>query len=472
MTNFQTKGWDLRNAWPLNTGEIATREALVTLGFLTNTTLLNCFTIRNQRTNVIWHITLDDTKISVLDENFTILQVITHGVGLPKGKVPFDCAIVEDELIITSPFLPTYWGIIGSGLILATKVASVNPNTTALNVPKGLCVGWSGRVVISDGQSMYFSDALAPRTFVAENTIDPPGGIIYGLHVNDGGALIIVTSTGVYALPEDAAASGQIVLGIFSKLTDYGAIDYQTSAISHGRVYGLTKKGYRLIDDKGSSETLLDEDVMSRSGIPRISFEDYRAGKLFGSELGPIVSISGYIHMHDLATETKSWWAGFDSSVGNTRRLDLQGLLYDNSGEMFFPTAYDGYALALYGNRDDLYGANEQTVGVVAGRIMTPPEASPVIRDVEFSTDSEETIEVFINNTSKTLTPSFSAPIIGTTVWGGAVYKEVPLKSRRVSFAIRGDEVVMELKTLEYPSRLPPIVDVQFRGPGKKRPNS
>lgn len=469
MTNIQTKDWDLRNAWPLATGEIAVREQLATIQSI-GTEGLAAFTVKNQRTNVVWHYVLGTTTLSVYDENIVQVFSITHGVSLPSGKIPLTYAVVEDEIVISSPYLPTYWGIVGSGLIVSTKVTSVNPNTTAINIPRGLCVSWGGRVVMSDGASLYFSDALYPRTFVAENIVDPPGGVIYGLHVNAGGALIVVTSTGVYGLAEDASVSGQIVLGVFSKLTDYSAIDYLTSACTHGRVYGLTKKGYRLIDDAGSNETLLSENVMARINIPRIAFEDYRIGTILGGDHGPIVSIGGYLHMTDLATKTESWWTSYDSTSGNTKRFIVNGLLYDNSGEEMYVAP--GQVYMLYGNRDDLVGANEKDIGVVAGRIVAPPNTSPVIRWIQFETDSEEDVEVFIRTTTKTNHVTPIAPVIGTAVWDSGFYAEVPLRSRQMDFAIRGTELAMELRTYEYPSRIPQVVDVTFKGPGKSRPNT
>jgi len=83
--------------------------------------------------------------------------------------------------------------------------------------------------------------------------------MIYGLHVNSGGALIIVTSKGVYALPEDAsyAGIGGIVLPIWTKLSDYECLGYNQSASFRGRVYGLTKVGYTLIDDKNTQDVFI-----------------------------------------------------------------------------------------------------------------------------------------------------------------------------------------------------------------------
>ncbi len=474
----QTKGWDLRNVWPLPSGELAVRPTLINIAdsYATNSkNYLSGFSVKNPRTDETWHYCLAKFAPSNLIlytfpewfnwENLTQPIQDSYISELPIDTVSkwgLSYALVEDEILICSPFFDTYWGVVGSGTIPAEKVASVNPNTTALNVPRGICVGWAGRAVIATPEALYFSDALAPRTFVAENIVNPPGGSIYGLHVNAGGALIVCTSTGVYALPEDAAASGQLVIGIFSKLTDYETISYDSTCSHKGRVYGLTKKGYRLIDEQGSNETELDELAINHYDEPRIHFDDYRVGRIFSAPDALVVSIAEYLHLTDMNTKNRTWWYSFSGEVSG---FALRGVLLEDSGEPVY-LFYNGPAWQC-GNR----GATIK--GSITGNIQLTPEISPVLRHIEFMSDSYTTYTVHINNTSKTKAGFANAPLVGTDTWtGGTAYREAAKRSRQTDWAVRGDDINIGIDVLHYPHKIPVSVNFEFKGPGKKRPDA
>lgn len=477
---IQTKGWDLRNVWPLPSGELAVRPTLLNIAdsFATlNKKYLSGFSVKNPRTDETWHYGL-----AVLDPSVLVLYTFPEWWDWENSNIPIQYkgittsltnwsdlskfglsfAIVEDEMLICSPYFDTLWGLVGNGLRPVEKVASVNPNTTAINVPRGLCVSWAGRAVIATPEALYFSDALAPRTFVAENIVNPPGGSIYGLHVNAGGALIVCTSTGVYALPEDAAASGQVVVGIFSKLTDFETIGYDSTCSHKGRVYGLTKRGYRLIDEQGSNETELDEMAIGHYDEPRIHFDDYRLGRIFSAADSLVVSIAEYINLTDVGAKVRSWWYGFSGEVSS---FALRGVLFEDSGEPIF-LFYDGPAW-LCGNR----GATVK--GSITGNLQLAPNNSPVLRHIEFMSDSYTTYTVHVNNTSKTKAGFANAPIVGTDTWtGGTKYREAAKRSRQTDWAIRGDDINLNIDVLHYPHKIPLSVDLTFKGPGKKRPDA
>ena len=457
MPVFNTKDWDLRDVWTLPSGELCVRPSCAELTSGT-TAAVAAFSVRDPKTQEVWHYFVDSGNLLVKDENFTTVQSKPLGTSQTPRIVTW--AVLDDELVIASPDFPTQWGLVGNGVIQAEKVDSVNPGRTAINVPKGICVSWAGRVVISDGEGVYFSDALAPRTFVAENIINPPGGVVYGMHVNAGGALILVTTDGVWALPEDAAAAGQIVLGVWSKLTDYQAFNYGLSTTSHGMVFGLTAGGFRRIDREGSDENTLSEQVMSRTTTPRIHFSDYRSvGRAYPGQAGPIITAPGTLmHMVDLDGKMRSWW---------TLPYAVVGVLQDQDGTEMYATA------AKVLRPEGFEAANDSPFGVMAGRINMPPEASPVIREVEFMSDTEDTFYVTLKGTSKSGSSSPVVPLVGTSAWDTALtYVEMPLKSRRFLFSVRGDEIAFELKTVGYPARMPSTVAVSFRGPGRGRPNS
>lgn len=463
--NVDISSWDLRNVSALPSGELCVRESFVTSSNDSNTgTAVAGWTVKCQTTDVVWHYiirrtTADGVLLFILDEDFNTIQKYTYNIFIQPKDVSL--SVIEDQIMICSPDLPPLWGIVGSGVVVATTVTSVNPATTALeNIPMGISVAWAGRNVIATRETMFFSDALYPRTYVGQNAIDPPGGSIYGLHVNAGGALIVCTTTGVYALPEDAATSGQLVLGVFSKLTDYECIGYRTTASCKGRVYGLTRKGFCLVDAQGAEETPLDEQVNSiAGGTGRIHFNDYKQGKIFGATDGLYVYMGTTAMLYaDVTLGFKSWWTS--SSISS-----LSGIGFENDGtEVLFMAG----PWVKRGNSPNNEG--DAITALVSGRIKVGPELSPVVRYVTFASDTHSDFTCFIRDTTKTQTPNRFAPVIGTDTWtGGTKYTEPRMQSRQFDFALRGEDLVFSLGITSHPGKIPNIIDVVFKGPGRRR---
>lgn len=469
--NVDVKTWDKRNVWPLPSGQAAVRPALKQVyAASAGRTLVGGFSLRCPRTDAVWHCLFDvastgtpDCKMRLVDDNFVELQVLaTNAAGVPRA---ISYAVVEDQVLITSPDFASIWMLLGGAATRATKKASVNTNTTAIQVPRGLSVGWAGRAVVAGPDALYIGDALEVRSFVAENALSPPGGTIHGLHVAAGGALVVCTSTGVWALPEEAAASGQLVVGVFSKLTDYGCAAYNSTGITHGRLYGLTAKGYRLIDEADSDEVLLDEVVQSRTTTGgRLAFPDYLAGRLLGGVFGPVVAAGSVAHMTDLATGMRSWMVSAEAAYP----FKPVALLQQPDDAELYVTALG--VLRLGGN-DEVTGTNAVTAAL-AGRVVTPPEVSPVLRAVTFESDGPAALTCTLNGASKTSTPAQVAPVVGTSSWdaAGLVYREPPMHSQRFLWAERTDDAAVELLVADHPARLGPAADFVFKGPGKRRP--
>lgn len=477
MTTFPTQDWNYRNVWPLPTGELAVRQSLTHIiddfTLIPTIKFLGGFTVKNPRTDMVVHFVLShnsaDVTIQQYNEDFVLTDSTILSINVSVNdldqiyRTGFSYALVEDEIIITSPLFSTYYAIVGAGLIRAETVASVNNMFTAVNVPKGISVGWAGRAVIAEPTgTMWFSDALAPRTYVPQNAINPPGGSIYGLHVNAGGALIVCTTTGVYALPEDAAATGQIVVGVFSKLTDFTCINYDTTCVSRGRVFGLTEAGLRLIDTQDAKEITLDEKFGNYASVGRLTFNDYRDGKIIGADFGPIVTISGYMNLIDMSTGFNSWWI-FGLGVSDSRELDLRGMLYNDNGEEVFLCNSGPYSKC--GHR-----RTEIPVASVFGRIEFPAEANPVIRQVMFKSNSSYAYSTQIEGTTKTDTVTSLSPKMGADSWDtGQVYREVDIKTCSTSWAVRTNNVAVQIVISEYAAIIPRSVDMLFKGPGKLR---
>jgi hypothetical protein len=291
--------------------------------------------------------------------------------------------------------------------------------------------------------------------------------------------LVAVTSSGVYALAADVGQLGELV-GEWRKVDHYGAAHFGVSAFSRGRLFGLTQKGYRLIDGAGADEKLLDEPSVSTTVYKRIQSTDYqRFATMQSSELGPLVSlpIDSATSRTDLATGFSSWWTmthtGEDANVvGLLRGLDGDEMLLTTKG-----------AYRVFGNFDGDEALSENAVAVEGGyvaQIPMPARASPVVRRVDWQTTSSTTAKMSIGGVQKTATFNGVAPVIGTDIWdtddgfgaptGTLKYRNHPLTSKRFHFAKRTDEVDIEAIAQRPLSRVGSALDLEFRGQGRERP--
>ena len=465
--------WDKHNLWPLNSGELAVRPGFRTLYSASGASLNIVWgqTVRNPRTRAVVHYTLctpnntTGATLRIFDENWSQLQAVT----LNCTETPTACslAVVENEVMVCSPSFPSYHGIVGGPLSLAVKVAAGDSSVTALDIPRGIAASFAGRCVIANDEALFISLPTQPRTFAAFNQSNPPGGTLYGLHVTASGQLVIVTSDGVYSLPVEAAQGGDIVLPVWSKMTDYSAPGFNSSASCLGRLYGLTRKGYRMIDQASAEgEVLLDDNVNahSRTTGGRASFVDYRRGRLVAGPAGPIVAIGGISSMTDLATGLRSW-----QYAPNASNTEILSMLEDQDGAPLF--AFSDRVCRYVGNYDDAATANV-VAGSLTGGVRTPPEASPVLRRITFEADGGQAMDCLVDDTQKSLSPPQPYPVIGTDSWGQGSYQEWGMRSRMYRQSHRTDNTSCEVIVRDYPTRIQPTVCFEWFGPGKRRPTS
>jgi len=262
-TTVDASGWASRNLWHTPDGELCVRPGL--RKFYTPDTgydIVGAFSLRNEYVDEVWtYVAVRDTStllvsLLILDENFETFQEFRWGTAAVIRCITH--AVVEGQLVIACPDLPTLFGMVGSSVGFALSVPSDNTATTAIDVPRGIVTAFCNRFVYADGRSLFFSDPIAAdggdgRTIVGANQNQRPG-IIYGLHEGAGGMLVCVTSAGVYGLDADAAAV-QIVGSngtAWRLLSHLGAHSFLSSCVHRGRVYVLTPDGYA----PGDTETL------------------------------------------------------------------------------------------------------------------------------------------------------------------------------------------------------------------------
>ena len=481
MIRVDASSWAKRNLWALPSGELAVRPGLRTefdgSASLSGRTIVDGFSVIDPVTGDAWfYIThranggsAGNVKINVYDDNWTLFQEYDTGSDATPSVVTH--AEVLGFIVIASPAFPTVFGLVGGGLIKALKKDSLNSFLTALDVPAGICTAWAGsRVVIARGSSLFISDPVTatggdPRTFVAENqvTLEAP---IYGLHTTAGGALVACTARGVYALSEQAAASGQVPVGDWQRLSDHETTRFKTTASVNGRLWGLTRKGIRLIDTEGAQEVALDDPHIDVVTIPTIQHNDYRRSTtIMAGPDGPVVSSrrAGAVMMIDEHTGIRSWWTDSDTAPG----LNIVGVLQHASGETVLLDDED--ALRVTGNTDtgEAVAAGTEITGFLMGRVPSPVDGSPVIREITASTDGG-TSTVYLRGAGgeQAVTHEYE---VGTATWNATPTTEDPeFRSSRHRFSERTDDFSLVVGTKPQRTRIGTEIAIKIAGPGKR----
>ena len=457
MTTFDVTGWAKRNVWTTGDGSLCVRPGFRRIATPTaGRRWVGGFSVQNPWTLEVWHYIADvstagyDLVVRVFDDDFVEWQALRTGVDVvPRG---FSFGVVEGEIMIGSPDMPTLWGFVGGPLTIATKVASDNPGTTAIDVPRGIVCSVLNRIVIADGASLYISDPVAitggsPRTFVAQNQNQRPG-TVFGLHEGAGGNLVVVTSAGVYSL--DPSAFAVQIVG--SNGTDWRlvnrteAFSYDSSANVRGRIYALTKRGFILADVEGGDEVRLDEPAVQLIET-RIASLDWRTSRIYAGEDGPIVAADSpsvgatpAIHMVGLV---RSWWTGSQEGKFTTRGVlsDVDGapILLSDSGVWVIGGPVDGVA------DDDPLESYSRPLASVFSRLPADPDDNPIVRRLVWAAEyfgNQDVAAVIRGQPQKaTTTGTIIAEvvadtrciIIGTTSWGasGVWYQDAPLGTVR-----------------------------------------
>lgn len=498
MPNLRLRTLAKRNIWPLPSGELAVRPGLrKVLSAESGRKIVHAFSVRVFNTDEVFHYVVDvatsgllDVKIRIYDDDFTAMQVYSTYANDEVKVVTH--ALVKDQILICSPSFPTVWGTIGGFLVKAVKVASRNEaNTTAIEVPRGIVVSWASRAVIFGGNSAYIGDPVAitggsPRTFVAQNQW-PFGAAIYGAHVTAGGRLVVCTTEGVYALESSAAAAGQVPSEDWYTLTEYRTIDFNTTCYVHGRIYGLTERGFRLIDQPGTEEIPLDDPRMSLALAPRIASDDYRQCRILAGSRGPMVAYpdAGAVYMLDMAEQMGSWWTF--THTGETGHV--VGTLMMQDGREALVTEKGAYVIG--GNFDGGEALSENAtlvVGSFYGPVRLEPQVALNVRRVTFGTDTEGQIHGAVcGQLAAAKTPSSSlqidaspgdgsapllGPIIGTNTWDAAAvrYGEARVRSEFLDFNVASDDLSIEIGAEHPLTRFSDDVEVQVDGPAEERP--
>lgn len=491
MTLVDARGWSKRNCCRLASGELAVRPGLRRV-LAPDSQRMFCggFSILNQFTGETWSYVFDvtssvssnrDLRLRIYDEDWQIFQTFSLNRNVDPRVITH--AVVEGEILICSPDFPTLFGLVGSGVILAVKVASDNPSTTAIDMPSGIVSSFGNRFAIADGVTLYFSDPLTPtggdaRTFVPQNANQRPAPI-FGLHEGAGGALVCITRAGVFGLDSSAGAVGIVGSNgtAWRMLNHAESYSFCSSAVVNGRVYALSRKGYKLVDVENDTDEVLNDPMVPFTYGARIASDDWRTARMFSGDDGPYVSITGACSAHDLDEKIRSWWS---CNVGST--FNVRGVLKTPDGDDML-LAEDGiYEVVQEGNFDGdttSTPAGTQPKGFLAGRVLTGPADNFTARDVTATASVGGTSGgvVYIAVRGDAPTPAVVPADIrglveGSSSWGasGRIYEPAPLQVQRAQFDLNSRDVSVEYGA-DFPStRLGEGVDVVPSESAKKRP--
>jgi len=470
--------WPSRNAWQLPSGHLAVRPGLRLCAFAAGGyEIIGCASVKVEETDEYWHYTLQrqttangSLQVIMLDDRFN--EVIYASVSSAVRPPGLWVAGVLGEVLIGAPGINTLWGVIGSAAVPAIKVASDNEaNTPAIQVPRGMCVRWANRVVVASGRTLYVSDPVAvdggdPRTFTGVNTI-ARSGAIYGIHVARNGDLVLCQDDGVFSWPVDAAAA-VAPIGEWRLACSHRTLNYNSTAMHKGRLYGLTRRGYSLIDVEGAQAVALDEPYSTRT-VARIARDDWRRERMVEGPWGPIVSINGHFLMTDIDRGVASWWSMTHTSENNI----IVGTLHTGEGEELLVTSRGIYR--IFGNYDG--NATTENGSAVEAQfhniVESGPESAPVLRRLHWGTDSavEPSVAIRATQHQDTRPEGANGLVIGTNSWGGGNKYETPkMRSVAVDFAgDRTDDNSIELEASRPLSRVARSIFVEEDSPAPDR---
>lgn len=393
--------WRMRDMWREPDGDLCVRPGVRILAEI-NETIVGGFSVKNESTGEVWHYIATDEgadgiHLHIYEEDFTEFQDFTWSVTTVEVSAVTH-AIVQGQMVICCPELPTLYGLVGSGVGLAEAVASDNPSATALTeVPRGIVVAICNRAVIANGRTLYVSDPIGLdggdlRTFVGVNVNQRPG-IIYGVHEGAHGALVCVTSVGTFALDVDAFAVQVVGMNgsAWRLLSHTGALSFESSCVHRGRVWVVVQDGIALCDVETTEEIALADPTMPRQYGPQIT-GDFRGGRLFAMNEGPVLALEDFnaLWRSDLNAEHFSWWTTLGTMRGVLSRADGGDLILLGDNVWEFTGDFD--AGSSIEDADD----EDQPRGVILGVVPATALDNMLPRQVQFAAAVDGAVRISI----------------------------------------------------------------------------
>ena len=469
--SVNVSAWERHNVVDDGSGGLTTRfvfSSLLALGGH----CVGAFSIRSPTTTEVWHYvftqntTTGAVTLTVYNEEFVAL--FTYPLGAISDTPVITCAVVFNQMIISSPsFSTSLYGLVGGGVMAAVKVASENPDTTALDVPVGHCCSFGDRVAIATGQIVSFSEPRSGdvdiRCFPAVNQISLPGAVLDMFQGVDG-ALYMFTTAGIYTLPSDALGQGQQVVGYISRIPGLATMRPRNAC--------PTPFGVAMLDD--TDVVLLNNGTRipigtyggQRSISRVVDVDDLRIfGELYPTQNGLLLGFRNtrefYIAI-DLRTNTASYVYG-----ANT--LSLMGVLIDRDGweNHIVSDTFGTNRILSQEVTGSLEFDNANLPAYLCGTIEVGPSQRPLFRRASVSYALAGSLiagEVERNNDTSTVTTN-NVTLIGTSLWSGTGNcSGRSLRSTRLTFNSRSSNPSLEFQLTGGGFALSSTVQVESSG--------
>jgi hypothetical protein len=463
------RAFELQNVVRTPAG-LRTRKAMLRLASPSGEVFVGGFTMESPNTTEPLHFLFDQTTddgavtLRIFTEEFFLLSAYSLGV-MQKDPV-ITWAVANNQYMINSPSFSTpLYGIVGGGgPVAAVKTASLNPDTTALDIPSGHICSFGDRFAIASGNVILFNDPpqasnLDPRTFVGlTNSLVLPGAV-YDLFQGNDGALRIFTSAGVFSLPTDAIGNGQSVQGFLSRIPGLDTSRSRNACACAGAGVVLQRDRVVVLGDEGNPINLAPYEGR-RSASSVVAVDDLRlAGELYATPTGFIVGFRGKRgHFVDVNITTRA----FSYYVTGSPGFNVVGTLRSRDGEALVVCA-DGVYAGSSGVEDPHNGY--EIIGTACGKIEIADRSTVRRIHVPFT---GSTVGAYVSGHTKTVgTPTLAGEaVIGTATWTAASTSLAGRQKRatRLSFAVKASDPHVELSFIGGDREIAPVVDVELDG--------
>lgn len=452
-SNVDLSGWEKHNIVDDGAGGLMTRNVFANVLTLSGR-CVGAFSIRSPTTTEVWHYvftqntTTNSVTLTVYNEE--LVALFTYPLGVINDSPVISYAIVRNQIMISSPsFSTSLYGLVGGGVMAAVKIASENPDTTALDVPVGHVCSFGDRVVIATGQVVSFSEPRATdvdiRCFPAVNQESLPGAVLDMFQGVDG-ALYMFTTAGIYTLPSDALGQGQQVVGYISRIPGLATMRPRNACPTPFGVAMLDESEVVLLNN--GRRIVIDTYDGQRALSKVVDVDDLRIfGELYPTQNGLLLgfrtSREFYVAV-DLRTNTASF-------IYSTTALSLMGVLIDRDGwENHITSDVSGVNRIL---SQEVTGSLEfdgaTLPATLCGKLELGPAQRPMLRRVTPAYSLANAVvsgEVERKMDSVTATAN-NTTVIGTSTWANAGNCATrALKSARLTFNARSSNPSIEMQ--------------------------
>ena len=478
MSTVDLTKWELHNCRPTPDG-LRTRAGFVSVASPTaGTEYVGGFSVESPSTTEVWHYlfeqstTTNVTTLRVYTEEFR--EMFSQDLGPLQKRPAISYAVALGQMFIGSPaFSSMLYGLPGGGIITAHKTASINPDTTALEIPTGHVCAFGDRFVIAQGNVLFFNDpplanSVDPRTFVAQNAF-AMNGTVYDLFQGTDGNLYIFTSDGVFTLPPDAIAQGQSPAGYLSRVPGV-EVSRPRNAVGTTGAIAVLQKDHILLLPSGQRIDLVRRAGPRYTGLD-VAVEDLRlAGELSATPTGFVVgfrAMQSFFLEGDIPTKSYGYHYG---TPGGAISFQVVAMLRsrDNAPIYVMP------ANVFIPHTREVTEPTGQMFAIASGRVALSPKDNPVVRRVTIESDAwgnNSGVVVDGSTPASVRIPTRTTDaIVGTALWDDAApLVSKHMRSVRHNFSVRSADPGMEIRLNGNDVLLGAEIDVETSGQGGKR---